>query len=453
MKFLKMHKGFLLKDSLVIKKPLEKLSIFGVSIFLLMAAFLSPLQEIFSFYILLAMYMTGAMCIIFPVICRGDILIKDKIWYSCLLVFFVSFMFNNKDMLIGGIASHLFVRTFICIMLLFLLPIQKSWSLKYHKLLFLSTYIHVIATIVFFMVPKLWNTYSKIVFKGVVSGTANDRGYTAALNGHYSTNGTLIAMAILCCAAYLFVSKNNKWWIPLALGFFAVLLTTKRAHLLFSIVAILAVYLVLNWNEHAIKTVFIMLIISILAVVSFFMVARYVPAVAAVLERLSSIGDDNSSVERFDMWKSAMEMFKSKPICGSGWGSFKYSNDFKGQNDNVLNAHNIYIQLLAENGIIGLSSFCAVAFSSMYRLIKTLYKWDKKPLYNSIYRALVFSALIQVFMLLYGLTGNVLYDFCLVYYVIALSAGEAIMHNMESLKQGCLIEAAKNGTLFKNKVK
>lgn len=74
-----------------------------------------------------------------------------------------------------------------------------------------------------------------------------------------------------------------------------------------------------------------------------------------------TIDDDNFAViERLAHWQSAIEMNKASPWLGVGFGNYEVAySDFALINwQNPLgHAHNYYLNLLAETGIIGLSSY------------------------------------------------------------------------------------------------
>ena len=98
-------------------------------------------------------------------------------------------------------------------------------------------------------------------------------------------------------------------------------------------------------------------------------------------------------------YAEAWEMFMENPIFGCGWR----------QMTDIIehDVHNIYIQLLAETGIVGFSVYVFLIFYGVFIAIKLLrcYSKDKK---KSI--LLLFSAYYIFFFALYGLTGNPLYD-------------------------------------------
>ncbi|WP_301860552.1 O-antigen ligase [uncultured Megasphaera sp.] len=92
-----------------------------------------------------------------------------------------------------------------------------------------------------------------------------------------------------------------------------------------------------------------------------------VPAVllfyhGGVARRLLSIFSrseaDTSVAMRLDMWEGAIAMFGDHPVLGIGWGAFKYVypmyNEFIQQAGiTIYHAHNMYLNILAETGVIG----------------------------------------------------------------------------------------------------
>jgi len=56
---------------------------------------------------------------------------------------------------------------------------------------------------------------------------------------------------------------------------------------------------------------------------------------------------DESSQRRIDIWQKSLDYFKSNPIVGIGFGSFRYLGL------DLEDTHNIYVKILTEQGIIG----------------------------------------------------------------------------------------------------
>lgn len=76
---------------------------------------------------------------------------------------------------------------------------------------------------------------------------------------------------------------------------------------------------------------------------------------------------ENSSTGRFEFWKTAIRIFAERPLTGFGLGTF-FQSYFIGYGGNQWYsrfAHNHYLQILAELGIVGLILFLAFILSSL----------------------------------------------------------------------------------------
>lgn len=84
----------------------------------------------------------------------------------------------------------------------------------------------------------------------------------------------------------------------------------------------------------------------------------------AFMHRMSTITNNKyqSNSERLLMWESAWNMFKDHPVFGVGLGQYKdnYQQKYispKAKEPNLAHAHNNFMQMLAENGIVGFIGF------------------------------------------------------------------------------------------------
>ncbi len=97
-------------------------------------------------------------------------------------------------------------------------------------------------------------------------------------------------------------------------------------------------------------------------------------------ERYASIFSteyDPSTEGRFDAWEAGLQMFTHNPITGIGVDCFPYAYGAGVYSDraNYLRSHNMYIQLIAELGLIGLVAFGAFVYFMLrenFRLRKRL---------------------------------------------------------------------------------
>jgi tetratricopeptide (TPR) repeat protein len=82
---------------------------------------------------------------------------------------------------------------------------------------------------------------------------------------------------------------------------------------------------------------------------------------------------------RLSIWRSTVAIFLARPVTGWGWGTFRYLYPaFKeaGVWYTVPHAHNEFLQLLAEGGVIG---FALVAFSLVLALGELVKKYSASP--------------------------------------------------------------------------
>ena len=82
------------------------------------------------------------------------------------------------------------------------------------------------------------------------------------------------------------------------------------------------------------------------------------------VDRVKSITSttNNSNNERLFIWQSAYTMFKDHPVLGVGLGQYKdnYQQKYilpQAKEPYLTHAHNNFLQMLAENGIIGFAGF------------------------------------------------------------------------------------------------
>lgn len=100
-----------------------------------------------------------------------------------------------------------------------------------------------------------------------------------------------------------------------------------------------------------------------------------------VTERLLSIfshGEADTSVSmRLDMWQGAWEMIQEHPVLGIGWGAFKYVYPLHNElireaGITIFHAHNMFLNILAEIGVVGFFFFLWAFFGHAVRAVQVL---------------------------------------------------------------------------------
>jgi len=100
-------------------------------------------------------------------------------------------------------------------------------------------------------------------------------------------------------------------------------------------------------------------------------------------QRLSSESSENAALSRLPIMYASLRMFAAKPVFGWGFGNFdKYDRQFQARVGDIVNAerdhasHNVYLTLLAEQGIIGFVFFLFPVFWWFWQSLKA---WPLLP--------------------------------------------------------------------------
>ncbi|MGI6092088.1 MAG: polymerase [Veillonellaceae bacterium] len=146
----------------------------------------------------------------------------------------------------------------------------------------------------------------------------------------------------------------------------------------FSLVAILAVCLVLTYSRGAWLSVLALIAaFGVLYNRKIFWLLLLLPLLGlfghdVLLERLMSIFNptDTSSTLRIALWESTVAMIMDKPFFGIGWGAYwmvypEYDFFINDSSTKIVHAHNMYLNIAAEIGIPGLMVFLGIIYSHL----------------------------------------------------------------------------------------
>lgn len=118
------------------------------------------------------------------------------------------------------------------------------------------------------------------------------------------------------------------------------------------------------------------------------------------MKRLDTIDDFTkyqSNTERILIWQSAWNMFKDHPILGVGLGQYTVNYQQKyispqAKEPNLGHAHNNFMQMLAENGIVGFAGFI-VMFG--YIILKNSIEWIKT---KNVYALMIIASTVCIIL-------------------------------------------------------
>lgn len=137
------------------------------------------------------------------------------------------------------------------------------------------------------------------------------------------------------------------------------------------------------------------------------------PSLSTTISRIASLFDGGDITNgRLYFYQFAIKWFKESPVWGIGWDGFKYRLNLE-QGAYVgfisyMSAHNVYLQVLCEFGIVGFSVFCLKLIQDTLFYTKKI-NWKNRDI-SSRRNIMSFAVSMSIFFVLYCFTGNPLYD-------------------------------------------
>ena len=225
--------------------------------------------------------------------------------------------------------------------------------------------------------------YNDIDFSFWVGNTGRMRVFGLIGNAGYFAGYLILPLSI--AIPLFFVSKNRNRKILLLIGILTmgttfILTFTRSSYLALGVSLIFMFFLfLLSRGKRFIKDnkkIFIIILTAIIIVAFLFIIPNTLSKPGTVISKIkvrtsiAGLKNEFTSGARIAIWKFTGTMIKDRPILGSGIGTYKYNTlkyqaKFFEQGDNRLiyghfwadKAHNEYLQLWAELGIIGLTIF------------------------------------------------------------------------------------------------
>lgn len=364
----------------------------------------------------------GIYCLLFCILLVAfRTKIMDIRYVQVFFIIVVMILWNNHS-LQNGIqirAMYLIMAVFLALVL----QLSDTWMEGAIKQVVFFSMVHMITGWIFLVLPQVYLNKIVPLFPEHTAALVayQAKNILIGFTTHYTTSG--IYCSIGCISAFaLLVHNEKKKWSFLYLIFSAVsLLMTQKRGPLFATVLTLAIMYVVHYR-FTIKTV----LTGVCSLGGFlgmyFLLANTIlPQLGGIALRFSYISQNlKSGVDatngRMPMYQLAWNLFEENPLFGIGWDGFRYEYQQQLSTSldryQKLDTHNIYLQLLCENGLIGFMLIGAVLFF-MIKEALALYRILNNPMAREQYRDckyILFSIGIQSYFLIYGVTGNSLYD-------------------------------------------
>ena len=387
------------------KISIQKLCPKLLALILCLASCLGSLYYFLSGYIQLGMMLLLALLVLCPLLGRQYFRLNAVQFVT--YIFMVFFIIRNNAQLKSTSVSTVILMVSLLTLILIAQYHNAEWIDIFMTLCKLFYLFYAVYTILEkFFVPLFLLSLKLFPSSMETLYTQYARGCMPGLTNHYSTNGMLLGVGIVVFGCEFIYRKDLKNLILFLIMVVALLLTGKRSDILFTAAGVyLAYYCYMSNKKHSrlVNTIGIIILVGIALLV----IVNFVPSLATFVTRFEDTAESGDvTLGRTKMWAIAVDYFKQNPIIGLGWGRFSAVNLHEWK------AHNIYLQLLAETGILGFVVFAFFFISTLINGWQYL-KWIRingKTMDGNEELHMMFSIAMQIFFLLYGITGNPLYD-------------------------------------------
>lgn len=240
------------------------------------------------------------------------------------------------------------------------------------------------------------------LYRGIYSGLTGEKAKAA----YTMVVGVCVELAFYILNGKKFYKTN---YLLILLYVLATMLTSKR---MLCIIVLIEILIALNLFEFKGKAGKVLLG-GILTIIVFCLLLIAIPQTNNIIMRFLDGAEDVSKGGRLMFWDYCVVMFKNKPLIGYGINTFNqaFSDNvgymFQGSLWNMY-AHSMYYELLGETGLFGVVLFCTFM---IYSLVYSIRLFKICSYANSVWKSLLwFSISMQVLFIVYGYSGNVLYD-------------------------------------------
>lgn len=319
---------------------------------------------------------------------------------------------------------------FVCFVIILVAQNEKISGKIPFKLFYYSGIVCLVGMWIQIIFPDFYNAYFLDIFNN--SQTIKNWaqwGYGYA--GFTCQLGMTSIILVYFEAYYLYKKqKQNKFLysVMLLLIIISIFLTGKRILSLIAVAGPLVVYVLSDTNINRKRRNIIIGAIGIIFCFGIFLANLETLSTSRVFGRIANSflgiqrGDDISS-NRNELSALALEAFKQSPAFGVG------VNQFRVVTGAYTDVHNSFLQVLCEQGVIGLL-FLLIPMIRCYLKTVSVLKSNEYIAEKSV---LKFSLFIQTVFILYSFTGNTIIDrHCFIIYFVSIGVlSDFISQNIE----------------------
>lgn len=273
--------------------------------------------------------------------------------------------------------------------------------------------------IAIFAVATIYIEAATKFFSLTLSGLFS-RTLKAGIFTYTASAGCIIIPGFLAyLVSYTDKRKKAVFWVMTGIFVLSMFLIRKRGFIVDIAIALIFVYIVSRFAARTTKIKLNKLVwgivITVVLIAAIYALYSFVPFIRQTVNNISSrFADEEGDFSgRTSLYQLALKLFRTSPVFGIGWGNYRaYSTGvFTAGSTTTYETHNVYLQLLCENGIVGLTGFILATGSVLIYTIRKYARLLKTYGVTAATKACKLSLYIQIVFLTYCMSGNPLYDY------------------------------------------
>ncbi len=314
---------------------------------------------------------------------------------------------KNVPILLGIFTLFLIVQSYYA----YNRGITQTYAFRY--VIFTFLLIIIMKERVYSFLIALFKSYSWIAGLSSLIMTVVKGEKSGGILGNYQAVGMMMSIACIIFAIdYFQKNKGISNFIGYLMSLACVFVSGKRTFALLAILALIGMFVSTTEKNKVWKGLKIVLFLLLGMIGLYFMFSPVRELFDRIVQLSSGKNVYTMTSGRSGMWDVAMKIFDSNKWFGIGFANFAvYTGAFFNSESwsGLFLTHNIYYGLLSETGIIGFFIFVSFMLYSLlwsisrFREYKSLLSLDQK-------RILFYSIFVQMWFVLYGFSGNGIYD-------------------------------------------
>lgn len=195
--------------------------------------------------------------------------------------------------------------------------------------------------------------------------------YSAVTYGNYNSYSIVLCLSLLFILLYMKMNSKIRQYvfsvILLLLIAFVLLINTSRGSIVCFLLFFIPLWYTIRYNRNA-KCFILTLLMSAVGLVCY----KYADIIMLIIEEQLNARPDPNEDPRWELWKSGLDIANQWWYIGSGPGSMTV--EYKKRKLFIIYAHNLWIQVLVEYGLVIMLLFMKFYWNLMK---STFFSMDK----------------------------------------------------------------------------